>query len=238
MNIRRIRDVSLLDTEPRLLIAADSQGSIGQKPEDALQVPAILCGYFLARVPLMEIVCLGGKPFSFVLTSSNEMHPTAQEMLQGVRQAFHMFGLSDQAINGSSEENMPTRMTAAGITILGEVPDGWKEPTAQPGETLYLLGKPLFGSELLEQTDTLIQPHQLLALRSDPNTGLMIPLGSGGIASEILQLEQEGYHLESNTLAELTHSAGPATAILFSSKRQDFTEIYERIPLKIVGRFK
>lgn len=220
MTISRLRDLSLLDTHPRLVIATDSIGGIGLKPHDVLAVEPEISGYFLARVPLVELVCIGANPISFILTSSNEMKPTGQAILNGVRQAFEPFSLAIEHENGSTEENMPTSMTAAGITVMGELADDWESLEARVGDWLYLIGWPVVGQMVLDEPERIVPIDQLEKLRKDPRIGVMIPLGSRGIKHE---LEQIGFGLEpvKYNMVPWNQSGGPATAVIFSAAELD-----------------
>ncbi|HHT20903.1 MAG TPA: hypothetical protein GXZ74_05655 [Tissierellia bacterium] len=218
MRIRRIRDLSLIETKPRLVLATDSIGSIGSKEHDALRVDPSITGFFLARVPLVELLCLGATPASYVLTSSNEMAPTGQAVLAGVRRAFRPFRLAKDHENGSSEENMPSSMTAAGITVLATLSDDWTEAKAQAGDWLYLAGWPSVGQAVLDQPVRLISLSDVAALRRDERVGVMVPLGSRGISHELKQL---GFELiASAPELPLELSGGPASAIIFSAEEQ------------------
>ena len=214
MKTTRLRDLSIFDTVPRLVLATDSIGSIGNKPHDALAVDPLISGYYLARVPLLELLCLGAHPETYVVTCSNEMNPTGQAILDGVRQMFAPFRLSSEQENGSSEENMPSSMTAAGITVLATLPEAWQNPDFKSGDWLYLLGWPLVGQAVLDQPDRLVRPEEIVRLRQDERIGVMVPLGSRGIAHELAEL---GARLNQCLIEiDLSASAGPASAIIFT----------------------
>lgn len=222
MKISRIRDLSVIETSPRLVLATDSAGGIGAKEHDVLQVDPKVTGFFLGRVPLVELLCLGAEPISYVVISCNEMEPTGRGVLAGVRQAFEPFSLAQEHENGTTEENMATSMTAAGITVLGTLGSDWAEHEAKPGDWLYLAGWPSVGQQVLDHPERLISFDDIISLRQDISVGVMVPLGSGGISNELKQL---GFNLnEDRPDLPLDLSGGPATAIIFSSpeKRSDW----------------
>lgn len=217
MNYERIRDLSLIHTNPKLLIACDSTGGIGEKEGDVLQVPPEVTGEFLARVPLMELISMGAKPTGFFATFSVEMDPTGKRLLKGIHKAFDSIGIEASSINGSTEENMQSYSTGAGITVIAELPSDYHIPSAHAGESVYLWGLPLVGDEVLKSNQVIASQHAW-ELRDQAGVGEMIMVGSKGIDYE-LRVLLERNHLQIKSYAHkalFDKSGGPATCLIVS----------------------
>ncbi|MFD2387620.1 hypothetical protein [Enterococcus rivorum] len=82
-----IRDLSVtfLTEELGVIVACDSSGAIGLKEQDQVEVPPEITSAFCLRVPLMEILAVGGVPKIVIDTISNEMNPTGNLMLTGIK---------------------------------------------------------------------------------------------------------------------------------------------------------
>jgi hypothetical protein len=215
--------------EKCLTIAADSLGAIGMKPGDAIQVAPEICGRMTARVCLMETLAVGAIPFALVALTCNEREPTGMSLLSGIQSELADAGYPDLSIGGSTEDNVPTNMTAMGITLLGEC----KKPSwqiAQAGDAVYLLGKPYVGEAVLANLAVLPAPMFIRQLRGMIGIGDVIPCGSRGIAWELHVLEEEtGLHTKLTSdfdLSMLWGSAGPATCAIVTSSvpLEDFSD--------------
>jgi hypothetical protein len=206
--------------EGYLTIAADSLGAIGMKPGDAIQVAPELCGRMTARVCLMETLAVGAIPFAMMALTCNEREPTGARLLSGIQAELADSGLPDLSFGGSTEDNVPTNMTAIGITLLSECKQlSWR--LAQAGDDVYLLGKPYVGEEVLVNLAALPTPIQIRQLRQKTGIGDVIPCGSRGIAWELHVLEEEtGLHTKLASdidVSMLWASAGPATCAIVTS---------------------
>lgn len=219
--VQTARDILVYrQKEGFLTVAADSLGGFGMKPGDAIQVAPELCGRMTVRVCLMETLAVGAIPFSVTALTCNEREPTGARILSGIQAELADSGYPDLSWGGSTEDNVPTNMTAIGITLLGECRRlSWR--LAQPGDDVYLLGKPAVGEEVLANLAALPTPLQIRQLRENACAGDVIPCGSRGIAWELHVLEEEtGLHtrltpgFDDSILGE---SAGPATCAIFTS---------------------
>jgi hypothetical protein len=222
MQISTSRDIQIFRyRESFLTIAADTLGAIGLKPGDAFQASPQLCGQITARVCLMETLAVGSQPFALTALTCNERIPTGMNFLEGIRKELAAAGFPDIPIGGSTEDNMPTPMTALGITLLGECENlSWR--LAQPGDGVYLLGKPYVGEEVLAHLAELPSTLPIMQLRNLPAVGDIIPCGSRGIAWELHVLEEEtGLHTKQAIGIDsslLKKSAGPATCAIVTSR--------------------
>jgi hypothetical protein len=190
------------------------------KPGDAFQVSPEICGRMTARVCLMETLAVGAAPFALMALTCNEREPTGAALLSGIQAEIIDSGFPDIPVGGSTEDNMPTSMTALGITLLGECRQlAWR--FAREGDFLYLFGKPYVGEEVIAHFSELPSSRQMHDLRNTPGIGDVIPCGSRSIAWELQVLERETgllAHLYSGIDAALLRkSAGPATCAIFTS---------------------
>ena len=86
MKVTRFRDLTLFEVEgKKFLLACDSIGAIGAKEGDVVHVSEEVVGYFLCRVPLMELLAQGAGPDIVVLTLANEWMPTGQGVVEALR---------------------------------------------------------------------------------------------------------------------------------------------------------
>jgi hypothetical protein len=220
--VKTARDIQVFQqSESYLTIAADTLGAIGEKPEDAFRVPPELCGRMTARVCLMETLSVGARPFSLMALTCNEREPTGARLLAGITEELASSGYPDLLIGGSTEDNMPTPMTALGVALLGECKTiAWR--LARPGDGVYLLGKPYVGEAVIAHLEELPSLSHIQRLRGMPAVGDIIPCGSRGIAWELHVLETETglrTKLEIDLdLAQIGGSAGPATCAVVTSR--------------------
>lgn len=216
------RDILVFQqNENCLTIAADTLGAIGEKPADGFRASPELCGRMTARVCLMETLSVGARPFSLMALTCNEREPTGARLLTGIREELSSAGYPDILIGGSTEDNMPTPMTALGVALLGECETpAWR--LARQGDGVYILGIPYVGEEVLVHLEELPAASQVKQLRGMPAVGDIIPCGSRGIAWELHVLEGEtGLHTKFESdldLALLEKSAGPATCVLVTAR--------------------
>jgi len=218
--LMRFRDLTIIDyPDKRLAIACDSSGAIGDKPEDLVNVDPYIVGRFLVRVPLMELLSAGAAPIAVFNTLSVEMEPTGRRIVSGILDEMKQIGLEEAAaINGSTEENMPTVQTGAGVTVLGEV-DELKE-RSMVGDLLYCIGYPKVGHEVALDDPQICDLPTVRQLREVAGIHEIVPVGSKGIGYEVAELlkrNQLGLVWEPTTLP-LAKSAGPATCVIVTAE--------------------
>jgi hypothetical protein len=197
----------------RLLIACDAAGGIGPKELDAVRVPAYVLGRFTARVALMEVIAAGGRPVALVDTCCVEPEPTGRELLRGALDEAALAGLSHDAVTGSFEKNIPTRQTGLGITALAVAE---RAPgAAQPGDLVLAIGLPKVGPAVKLDDPEIADLPLLIDLSREPLIHDLLPVGSRGIAAEVVDLAATA-GLQAEYIApeegwDLAKSAGPAT---------------------------
>ncbi|WP_338539449.1 hypothetical protein [Levilactobacillus brevis] len=162
----RFRDLSVVPTSPTtaLVIACDSSAGIGEKPLDAVQIDSAITAAYSLRVPLLELLCFGARPIAVVDTVGNEMVPTGRRVIQGLKRELTKAGFYDIPLNGSTEDNMPTRTTAIGVTVIGQI-NRKDIPTTSIDDSLivYQLGTPYVGEAVKAHLATIF-----LTIRFEP----------------------------------------------------------------------
>lgn len=213
-----MRDVSFIPISGKeeLVIATDCAGAIGEKLEDDVKVPLEVVGYYTTRVAMMECVSVGATPFAIVL--QNFAGDDYWEKIKGgIQQACTELGLQNIKITGSSESNFHVKQTAIGISILGKVDSEKKRIAITPPTARFaVIGKPLVGDEVIEQTNDVLSLSLFQSLLDFIYE--VIPIGSKGIAYELNELLKDNdlQAADIQSTVSLTKSAGPATCVLIS----------------------
>ena len=230
MEAKRYKDLSFLDLgEDYLIVACDSAGAIGEKVYDEFKVDYKILGYFTARVPLMEILSMGGSIFSIVNTFSVEMNPSGEKILLGIKDLLREAQINIECLNGSTEENFKTSQTGIGITVLGRVPKNKiRLKKLKSGDLICALGLPKVGPELnLPLDEEIVSLEDLKLLLESQGVGEISPVGSKGIYYEaklLAEINDLSLELFTDIGLNINKSAGPATSTVFSL-RQDQYEI-------------
>ena len=231
IRFEQFRDVTLLHmgNGDTLVISCDSIGGIGEKKEDRVQAPPEVVGYYGARVALMEVIALRAKPLALINTLSVEMKNYGERILKGIEQ-----GVSElpedviMPVTGSSEENFPMVQTALGITVIGVLEKGTTLPPKTNGtESLYLVGLPKVGAQVLEDEGEILSMEDLYRLRNHRNVVDILPIGSKGIAYELKVLGHGGDKVDPEEHREIDfyQSGGPSTSALVLMEDEGIQEL-------------
>ena len=250
MDVKRYGDLQLIDMgKEYLVIACDSSGGIGDKANDQIQLDPILAGYYAAFVPIVECLAVRGQVISLIDTLSVEMFPTGEKIIQGIQRAMLESGGSVQQITGSTEDNIMTSMTGIGVTVIGRVEHcAIKEKNSCYQKQVFLIGKPKVGQELLEEEivqhkKEIVSLSLMRELIKETWIEQMLPVGSKGIAYEIkvLQERYDGKIVIENKSIDVDKSAGPATCMLITLRKEDIEKIEqlrEKVPVTYIGYFE
>lgn len=195
--VRRVRDLLIADGGAyRLVIACDSNGSVGNKPQDHLAWPPRDTGFVAAKVPLMEVIAAGAEPFILIDNLCVEMEPTGREILGGIEDACRMLA-RPPVITGSDETNMPTVQTGLGVTVIGvAAPEALRFGRSQAGDLVYAVGTPLGplpdGSDAFydERASNVCSLATVITLLGMACVHEVLPVGSKGLSYEFGQLAQ------------------------------------------------
>jgi len=244
--MERLGDVTAL-TLPggaRLAVACDSLGAIGPKKGDRVRVPGYVVGRFLCRVPLMELLAVGAEPRLVVCTLSVEPEPTGRAIMDGIRDEMCLAGLDPgAAVLGSTEKNVPTSQTGAGVTALGRL-DRLRWGRGRRGDMVVVVGLPQVGAEVsLDDPHTADLPTLRLALGCGA-VGDVVPVGSRGIAAEATDLAGRsgcGFEPAADPPVDMRASAGPSTCFLLTVPADGLTVVQRDLkasgrPCLVVGR--
>lgn len=219
MKTTRYRDLSITHLPKGYIITAcDSSGSIGEKPEDFLPCPAELVGRCAVRVPLLEVMAFGAEVIGVTNAVSGEMEPTGRKIIDGIKTELKNAGVEPDVLNGSTEENMPTKMTAVGVSVIAYMEDLPPTRNLSSGDKIVILGKMKVGEEVFEGDESEMATYDdIRYLHSLSYVKEIVPLGSKGVtyeASLLADLNGLTFIPDEDTLIDLTRSAGPATAVI------------------------
>ncbi|HWQ41669.1 MAG TPA: alpha-ribazole kinase [Desulfosporosinus sp.] len=236
-------EVAFINSEQYLVAACDSCGAIGMKALDEIKILWSITGRFTARVVLLEVLSTGAVPKMMTVSISNELYPTGDEILKGVKEELASAKLTlPMAI--STEKNMTTQQTGLGISAIGVAEKSQlRIGTSLPGDDIYCLGLPKVGPEVRNPEDLeIVQIKHIRLLLANGGIHDIIPVGSKGIREEAQQLAKtvnSRLSVESTCLLDLDKSAGPSTCLIFSSLSPlsvDFTTpVFDQLPLTRIG---
>jgi hypothetical protein len=227
-----------------LVIACDSDGGIGPKPNDTVPAPPEPLGRFAARVPLMEIVASGACPLVLVDTLSVEMEPTGRQIIEGVKIEASLAGMvGENVVTGSTEDNVPTTATGIGVTVIGIAEESQlRQGKSEPGDIIVCVGVP---KSAPHDTVTIDDPEiadipTAISISHMPYVHDILPVGSKGIYYEASQMTKSAhleFELSSECKLDTAKSAGPSTCILASLPKASLSEFRDAIgkPVSVVG---
>lgn len=252
--VEKRRDLTLIRLAGSfyLVVACDSDGGIGPKPNDTVAVPAHLLGRLAARVPLMEMLASGARPLVLIDTLSVEMEPTGRDIIEGVLVEAALAGIGGEgAVTGSTEDNVPTVATGIGVTVIGLAEQGQLRPgTSRPGDAIVAIGRPKSAPAdrvTADDPETAGIPDVLALLRL-PSVHDILPVGSKGIAYEARQMaasagltvDLSGGRAAGDGGVNLEKSAGPSTCVLASVSDGSLEALLRAAarPAALVGRLR
>ncbi|MGI6331692.1 MAG: alpha-ribazole kinase [Zhaonellaceae bacterium] len=242
--IKQVRDLSIISLQggQSLVIACDSGGAIGEKELDEVKVPNYILGRFITRVALLEVLAAGAIPVLVCDTLTVEMKPSGEEIIRGIKDELGQLAFADKIhLNGTTEENMKTRQSGIGITIVGLAQEGsLRLAKAQAGDDILCFGYPKLGSEVKLDDPEIIDVSTVLSLLAYQEVRELVPVGSKGILYEAQALaETSGLKFvpEFTTTLPLEKSAGPATCLVAAVKPQLRAELEKNFsqPVTKVG---
>jgi hypothetical protein len=230
--INTLRDITVLSNtsdykDNYMLIACDSIGSIGNKANDLLVVSPEISAKYCLRVCFNELYSVGAKPLIIVSNVSNEWDPTGKKIYASIKNECCTYNLHDIQINGSTEENFTTSMTAFSLTVIAKA-EFLRWRMSEAGDFLYLVGKPYVGEDVLNNEDKLLKPNRIEELFNRFKIHDFIPCGSKGIKKEIEIIEKcsKTSFINFNTIHDtiFLKSAGPATCGIFTTSEKGIEE--------------
>jgi len=239
--ITRFRDVSLFELGgEKLTVACDSCAGVGMLDSDIVNASAFYTGYRTAFVALAETLAIGSVPIMLINTLSVSGNGYGAELIEGVYKAAFEAGLENKdAITGSTEENFTIPVTSLGITVLGRMTRSLPEAVCSDC-SVYLVGKPVSGKAVLQAKNEILDFATIKKLKADENIIDLLPAGSGGIASELVKMNESlksSFIPSGSTGIDTSISAGPATCALVAVKKPfDLPDI--GIPVVLLGTLR
>ncbi len=218
-----------------VVIACDSDGGLGPKPNDAVPVEGPTLGRFAARVPLLEIVAAGATPVVVVDTLTVERDPTGQPIIDGVLAEAADAGVPSEAVTGSTEDNVPTVATGIGVTVVARATfETLRVGVARPPFEVVLFGRPMsapadiFGPD---HPDILTVPALAAVLAFD---GVVeaLPIGSSGVSNEFVAMARTAGgtpEMNDDWPCDRDQSGGPSTAALLAVTPDRLAEVLHRL---------
>lgn len=239
MKIEKVRDLTLIELEKgsTLVITCDSCGGIGLKEGDVLKVPPEVTGRYAARVVLLEVLCAGAEVVCLANAVCNEMKPTGQAVIRGIRAELELAEIEQVVLTGSTEENFATFATGLGITAVGVVETArLRVNRCRAGLTVVAVGAPLVGEEVLQAQ--LVGYCTIRELLAHPGVYEMVPVGSKGILAEAKLLaacHELTFIPEQAVQIDMKKSAGPNTVILAAVDERFLAKPVRHAALEVIG---
>lgn len=245
-HLQKVRDLTIIDINETqyIVVACDSDGGIGTKELDVVQVSEEVLGAFAVRVPMFEIIASGAMPMLVVDCLSVEMAGTGEKLIRAIKAYAARAGLlSELQFTGSTEDNVPTRQTGIGITVLGVVDKTAFYPgRAKAGEVVVCAGIPKSAPQHEVRLDDaeILTIEELIKLRSQPAVSDMLPVGSKGVLYEANQLAASAglaFRPGTDLRVALDQSGGPSTCALFAVRPEALAALAEQFqaPFEVIG---
>lgn len=237
------RDIEVVSLKNGLsmVMACDSAGAVGNKPQDVVNASPYLVGRMTARVALLELLSVGAVPEMLSATISNEPEPTGTELMLGVEDELEQLGLQQvlEHIAISTEKNFETVQTGAGITVVGTCETAkLRVAASKAGDLVYVLGLPKVGGELQSaQDEQIVNGKHINALCELPSVHDILPIGSKGVLNEVeLLCKNTNCCFVPNGQAEidLLKSAGPSTCLVVTTA-SELSLDFGKLPIALVG---
>ncbi len=248
--IIQVRDLTVwkLSDDNWIVIATDGLGGIGQQPHDEVFALPQDVGYFTARVALFELISANVSP-NILINTLSVGGSYANQIVDGIREAAMDANLgSDFPITGSSEDNVPAKLTALGVIAMGSVNMRRFSPgSAKPGDEVWLAGEPKSApkDQVYRGDSTSVTFAQLRAMKTIQNLRDIIPVGSKGANYEASQIAASaGLIWLPSPIADTDiglKSGGPATSVVVAGRFTDeplWNQLCNEIPCTKLGVLK
>jgi len=241
--VNRFRDLLLIRTgELMLVVACDSNASIGNKPADHLRQDPAITGLSASKVPLMEVIASGATPLVVVDNLCCALEPDGYAILAGINRAL-AGTVGGVTVTGSDETNMPTVQTGVGVTVIGVARSSdLLLGQARPGDLVAVVGIPKDGLRY-RYSENDVDVASVEDVDSVVRSGLvheLLPVGSRGVAYEADQLALTAgleVVLDTSCGIDLVTSAGSSTCFLVAvgANQVDMLEAATLLPVTVVG---
>jgi hypothetical protein len=221
-----------------LTVSCDAAGGIGSKPLDKVRADPRLVGKMTARVALMELLSTGADPIAIIGTFSAEPEPTANLVIEGIREEVRSARLRKLRLLCSSEKNVKVDQTGIGITAVGIVSSSAvKIGRCEEEDDVIAVGEPYVGREVIQPEKNRMLPDTLdvIKLRRNRFVHELIPVGSKGILYEARVMAEDSqlfFEPLGSQQINLKKSAGPATVLLSALRKGSFARVKKALGAK------
>jgi selenophosphate synthetase-related protein len=245
--LRRVRDLHLfpLIGGLHLVIACDSNASIGEKPNDALPKSYAEVGISALKVAMMEVLATGAAPLLVINALCMEMDPSGRKIIEAMSGELIRCGYNaEMMLTGSTEDNVLTLQSGIGVTVIGLVAEE-KLRLGQTfaGDVVLCAGNPKGGVTIpyTEFDADIASISTVQALNELEEVHEILPVGSKGVLYEAHELARTAgceFRLEEKPPSINLHdSAGTSTGVLVSTTREDIDRVRNavKVPVFVIG---
>ncbi len=238
----KVRDVTLIPLvgDVKLVIACDSNASIGEKKNDYYKNAYEEVAVSAMKVPLMEVLATGAVPVVVVDNLCMEMEGAGKRIISIMRHQLEEAGLSNVQLTGSTEDNMPTTQSGFGVTAIGLLKmRDCRIGSTRSGDCVVCVGVPRSGiknerySEYDRDTAKISTVRRLAAL---PYVHEILPVGSKGVRYEAGQLAETAglsFTPEERPEIDMETSAGSSTAVLCTLCADNFGKLKKDMDIDV-----
>ncbi|MBC8521654.1 MAG: hypothetical protein H8D26_06665 [Methanomicrobia archaeon] len=231
------------------VLANTSSGGIVPKHEDEIKLDGKLFGRLMARTVLIKVLSSGALPIALIANLSVEFFPTGSRIFQGIREEVLKIKTME-VLEGHTEENIKTKQTGIGITVLGVGSEKeLKIGKSLKNDLIVAVGEPKVGYEVIDALNAnardIIMVEDVLKLSKMAYVHEIIPVGHEGIKGGLKMMENIGGYrykmetgIEEGLKVDIEKSAGPSTAIILTLEEENIEEVKRRIkkPFQVLGR--
>jgi len=232
-----------------IVLANTSSGGIGPKHEDEIKLDGEVFGRLMARTVLIKVLASGAQPIALIANLSVEFFPTGSRIFQGIREEALKIKTLD-VLEGHTEENIKTKQTGIGITVLGIGSEkGLKMGKSLKNDVIAAVGVPKVGYEVIDAINAnardIIMVEDMLKLSKMSYVHELIPVGHEGIKGGLKMMEHIGGYrikmekgIEERLKVDIEKSAGPSTVILLTMEEENIARLKRIIkkPFRVWGR--
>jgi selenophosphate synthetase-related protein len=245
--LRRVRDLHLfpLIGGLHLVIACDSNASIGEKPNDALPKSYAEVGISALKVAMMEVIATGAVPLLVINALCMEMDPSGRKFIEAMSGELIRCGYDpEMMLTGSTEDNALTLQSGIGVTVIGLVAEEkLRLGQTLAGDVVLCAGNPKSGVRIpyTEFDADIASISTVQALNEVVEVHEILPVGSKGVLYEAHELARTAgceFRLEDKPPAiDLLDSAGTSTGVLVSTSREHIARVRNAVsvPVYVIG---
>lgn len=242
-NLRKFRDLTLISLlgDLHLVIACDSNASIGEKPNDGLAKPYAEVGISALKVPMMEVLAAGAVPLLIINALCMEMEPSGRRFIETMSKELARCGYNpNMMLTGSTEDNVLTLQSGVGITVIGLA----SEEKLRLGQTrekdvVVCVGNPKDGVVIpyAEGEPDIASISTVQSLNEVSSIHEILPVGSKGVVYEANELASAaGFNFrlaDDPPTINLYQSAGASTAVLAAVSASQVSSVANAVSVPV-----